>query len=217
MINTGIILKKLRTENNLTLEELANNLNSKYGCKLNKGMLSKWESGKSEPRFDYAKLLARYFKVSIDYLLGMSELHDVGHIIRQEREEQRITEKELADAVGVSVQTIIGYELDEDSISFDTFEKIANYFDLSSAAFLSKYGLYDEYIPAQFNGDVDRYEAFKKAVYKDISNEYGEKSPQSKNSDEIDTVAAHLEGKNITPQKMKLLEKYIDALFEDED
>lgn len=34
---------------------------------------------------------------------------------------------------------------------------------------------------------------------------------------EIDTLAAHLEGKNITPKKMKLLEKYIDALFEDED
>ncbi|MDT8715471.1 helix-turn-helix transcriptional regulator [Clostridium sp. 19966] len=34
---------------------------------------------------------------------------------------------------------------------------------------------------------------------------------------EIDTIAAHLEGKNVTPQKMKLLEKYIDALFEDED
>ncbi|NMM62353.1 helix-turn-helix transcriptional regulator [Clostridium sp. P21] len=36
-------------------------------------------------------------------------------------------------------------------------------------------------------------------------------------SNQIDTIAAHLEGKNITPQKMKLLEKYIDALFDDED
>ncbi len=34
---------------------------------------------------------------------------------------------------------------------------------------------------------------------------------------EIDTIAAHLDGKNLTPQKMKLLEKYIDALFDDED
>lgn len=39
---------------------------------------------------------------------------------------------------------------------------------------------------------------------------------QSKQQKEIDTIAAHLEGKNLTPQKMKLLEKYIDALF-DED
>jgi transcriptional regulator with XRE-family HTH domain len=34
---------------------------------------------------------------------------------------------------------------------------------------------------------------------------------------EIETIAAHLEGKNVTPQKLKLLEKYIDALFDDED
>lgn len=41
-----------------------------------------------------------------------------------------------------------------------------------------------------------------------------EDKDQSKNG--IDTIAAHLEGKDLTPQKMKLLEKYIDALF-DED
>ena len=33
----------------------------------------------------------------------------------------------------------------------------------------------------------------------------------------IDTVAAHLEGKNITPKKLKLIEQYIDALFEEEE
>lgn len=33
----------------------------------------------------------------------------------------------------------------------------------------------------------------------------------------IDTIAAHLEGKNVTSKKLKLLEKYIDALFEDNE
>lgn len=42
-------------------------------------------------------------------------------------------------------------------------------------------------------------------------------TPKKKNIKEVNTIAAHLEGKDITPQKMKLLEKYIDALFEDED
>lgn len=44
-------------------------------------------------------------------------------------------------------------------------------------------------------------------------------TPLNKENDakEVDTLAAHLEGKNITPQKMKLLEKYIDALFDNED
>lgn len=33
----------------------------------------------------------------------------------------------------------------------------------------------------------------------------------------LDTIAAHLEGKNITPKKLKLIEQYIEALFEDDD
>jgi transcriptional regulator with XRE-family HTH domain len=39
----------------------------------------------------------------------------------------------------------------------------------------------------------------------------------TKNKQAINTVAAHLEGKNITPKKLKLIEQYIDALFEDEE
>lgn len=34
---------------------------------------------------------------------------------------------------------------------------------------------------------------------------------------QIDTVAAHLEDKNLTPKKVKLLKDYIDALFDDEE
>ena len=36
-------------------------------------------------------------------------------------------------------------------------------------------------------------------------------------SPEIETIAAHLEGKDITPKKMKLLKSYIDTLFDDFD
>ena len=38
----------------------------------------------------------------------------------------------------------------------------------------------------------------------------------NKKQEQIDTVAAHLEEKNITPQKLKLLNDYIDALFSEE-
>lgn len=40
---------------------------------------------------------------------------------------------------------------------------------------------------------------------------------KKQHSNQFDTIAAHLEDKNLTPQKIKLLEKYIDALFDDED
>lgn len=39
----------------------------------------------------------------------------------------------------------------------------------------------------------------------------------NKSLNPIDTLAAHFEGKKITPKKMKLIEKYIDALFEEEE
>ncbi|MBL4932292.1 helix-turn-helix domain-containing protein [Clostridium paridis] len=47
-----------------------------------------------------------------------------------------------------------------------------------------------------------------------ISND--EEKPRKYNN-EIDTLAAHFEGKNLTPKKRKLIEKYIDALFEDDE
>lgn len=73
MYNLGTLLKELRIENKLTQEELANKLNELHDIKLNKGMISKWESNKSEPRFEYVKHLSKLYNVSIDYLLGLTK------------------------------------------------------------------------------------------------------------------------------------------------
>lgn len=73
MYNLGNLLKELRLENKLTQEELANKLNNLHNIKLNKGMISKWESNKSEPRFEYIKYLSKLYNVSIDYLLGLTK------------------------------------------------------------------------------------------------------------------------------------------------
>lgn len=40
---------------------------------------------------------------------------------------------------------------------------------------------------------------------------------EKSNRKAVDTIAAHFEGKNLTPKKIKLIENYIDALFEDEE
>jgi transcriptional regulator with XRE-family HTH domain len=36
-------------------------------------MISRWEAGKAEPSMEYARILAKYFNVSLDYL-GSSNL-----------------------------------------------------------------------------------------------------------------------------------------------
>ena len=60
-------IKELRKEKNLTLRELASDLNMSYS---NIGYL---ERGKSMLREDTAKMFADYFKVSSDYLLGLTD------------------------------------------------------------------------------------------------------------------------------------------------
>lgn len=66
----GQKIKSLRLSNNLTLEELATKLNSKYPdtINFNKGKLSKWENNKEEPKLSSVRLLADFYGIGIDDL-----------------------------------------------------------------------------------------------------------------------------------------------------
>lgn len=112
-------LKQLRKEKELTIEQLADKLGSA------KSTISRYENGLREPKGDILKLLTDFFNVSLDYLMGVSDIR---------------TPKNTVNST--------------------------------------------------------------------------ESKPLSK---PVETIAAHLEGKNITPHKMKMLKRYIDDLFEDFD
>lgn len=116
MNELGYRLRELREDKNVSMDKMCEDLAKTYDVNLAKSTISKWENGKAEPTLAYARILSKYFNVTLDYIIGTSN---------NKREKEQ--------------------------------------------------------------------------------------------SDKINTIAAHLEGKDITPQKMKLLEKYIDALFEDED
>lgn len=73
----GDKLKGLRNERGLTLDELANKLNDKYNTSLNKGMISKWENNYGEPRLETAKVIALFFNISLDDLLGIAESEEI--------------------------------------------------------------------------------------------------------------------------------------------
>lgn len=70
----GIRLNKLRTQRELSMELLTIDLNSKYGLRLNKGTISRWESGQGDPAISYVKCIAEYFNVSVDYLIGLTDV-----------------------------------------------------------------------------------------------------------------------------------------------
>ena len=61
-------LQKLRHEQNLTQEELADKLF------VSRTAISKWESGRGYPSIDSLKVIAQYFHVTIDELIGSEEI-----------------------------------------------------------------------------------------------------------------------------------------------
>lgn len=60
-------IKELRTEQNLSLRELASKLGISYTS------LGKYERNEQQPSFETLEKIADYFQVSIDYLLGRSD------------------------------------------------------------------------------------------------------------------------------------------------
>ena len=59
-----IRLKELRKERGISQVEIAKILN------MSKMAVSHWEKGNSEPSIEQLKVLAQFFDVSIDYLVG---------------------------------------------------------------------------------------------------------------------------------------------------
>lgn len=69
MMNFNVRLKQLRQKNKLTQGELANILGLKPTA------ISNYESERNEPSFDKLIALSKYFDVSCDYLLGVSDAY----------------------------------------------------------------------------------------------------------------------------------------------
>lgn len=61
-------LKELRQKNNLTQDQLANELNTRYHLNESKATISQFEHNKRIPDLDRLINIADYFKVSLDYL-----------------------------------------------------------------------------------------------------------------------------------------------------
>lgn len=54
----------------MTLEELAEDINQRYGTKMAKGTISRWENG-TDTTADTISILADYFGVTLDEMLGV--------------------------------------------------------------------------------------------------------------------------------------------------
>ena len=60
-------LQDLRKENNISQKAIAELFGYNQAC------VSQWEGGSREPRFDELIIIAQFFGVSTDYLLGLTD------------------------------------------------------------------------------------------------------------------------------------------------
>jgi len=68
--NFGTLLKELRLNRKLTIEQLADSLNSRFDSKISKSSISRWENGEADPKLEFVRLLADFFQVPGQYFLG---------------------------------------------------------------------------------------------------------------------------------------------------
>jgi transcriptional regulator with XRE-family HTH domain len=73
MYNLGKLLKELREEKNVSMDKMVEDLKKLYDVNIAKSTISKWENNKADPSMEYARILIKYFNVSLDYLLGISK------------------------------------------------------------------------------------------------------------------------------------------------
>jgi transcriptional regulator with XRE-family HTH domain len=79
-------LKTLRTEHDLTIDMLVTDLNRAFPeSKVNKSMVSRWESGINNPSLENAKNVSVYFNVSLDYLIGLTDTRTPSRLLALKR------------------------------------------------------------------------------------------------------------------------------------
>ncbi len=115
-----------------------------------------------------AQSIANTLGCTLDYLVGDDTMHmELGAALKSEREEHGETTDVVSLNTKIPEALILKYESGDEEVSEFLLGKLCQYYDLSIVEFLQKYDLYDEYIPPQFNGDAEAYEAFKRAERED--------------------------------------------------
>lgn len=112
----------------------------------------------------------------------------IGKKIKNIRKVNKLTQVELAKKANISRSYLADIENDRYNASVDTLKSIANSLDVKLSELIEE-----------------------------SSSDNKINSKNNKNKKQIETIAAHLEDKNLTPKKVELIKNYIDALFDEFD
>ena len=135
-----IRIKLLRDIHGLTQEELAKNLN------VSRALINCWENGYTDISLNKLVLLSYYFKVPIDYILGLiNEFNQknytfkqsidktyLGKNIRLIRKTNRLNQIEFAKIVHMERSTLSHYENGKATMSSSDLKEICSTFGFSA-------------------------------------------------------------------------------------
>lgn len=163
---TGKKIKSIRNKSNLTQQELAD----LAGISLR--ALSNYEGGTRVPPLEIMIRLAKALNVDIKDLDAKSPLVDyyddiLGKKIKLYRKYKSLTQKQLADKIGVSEITIRRYESNQKEPKHNTLIKIAEALDISIKELID----YED-IKTNNLAKLQRYYEQKKWEYENIDNEH---------------------------------------------
>ena len=94
----GNKIQELRKERQLTMDMLIEDMNSRYELErpLNKSMVSRWEQDINNPSLDNAKYLCEYFNISLDYLIGNTDVRTPVRLLTYTRKIKEMRENETS-------------------------------------------------------------------------------------------------------------------------
>ena len=133
-------IRKLRKEYNLSLLQLAKEIG------FSKNTLSLWEIGTRTPCADAIIILSRYFQVSTDYLLNVTDDNTLLHRfddfevdmsifnkrLKELRLQKKLSQDRLADKTGISQSAIGNWEIGKGTPSATAIILLANYFGVTT-------------------------------------------------------------------------------------
>lgn len=148
-MTTGQVIQIIRKEKGLTQKQLAEK------CGMATGTIQQYELNKREPRQKQLQKIANALNVSLDYLkTGKStdELWNeimmdvykssIGDTIREEREKQGLTQKELAEYTGLTEKAIKECEESEDLPPIEIIKSITSFLAVNIEKIIGDLSLY---------------------------------------------------------------------------
>ena len=133
-------IRKLRNEFKISQPQLAKEIG--YG----KSVVSSWELGDQTPSAEAIIILSRYFQVSTDYILKMSDDNTILHRyddfdvdmsifnrrLKELRLKNKLSQDRLANITGIPQSTLSNWEIGKGAPNCSAIITLARYFEVTT-------------------------------------------------------------------------------------